>query len=68
MHFCMEDTQGISAASEHPGPSCIDVGEETRIDVKIVEEGEEGETIGPTLGAGHGQVDLELATYRRVHS
>jgi hypothetical protein len=63
MHFRMADTQGVGAASEHPGPSCVVV-EETETDVEIVEGGEEGETIGPTPVAHHGQVDLEPATYR----
>ena len=56
--------KGVDMASEHPGPSCFDAGEETDVDVEIVDEGEEGETTGSEPVAVKGQSDLEPATYR----
>ena len=61
--------QGGKLAAEHPvegcpGPSRIDIDEETDTDVEIVEEGEEGETPGPVPTAVKGQLDLTPATYR----
>ena len=47
-----------------PGPSPIDISEETDIDVEIVEEGDQGETPGPVLAAIKGQLNLSSATYR----
>jgi len=54
---------------DHPvdgclGPSRIDIGKETDTDVEIVEEGKEGETLGPVPAAVKGQLNLTLATYR----
>ena len=51
-------------ASEHPGSSHLDAGKETDVDVEIVEEGKEGETIGLVPAVVKGQSDLEPATYR----
>ena len=64
----MANTQDVDMASEHPGPSRSDAGEETDVDVEIVEEGEEGETAGPVPVAVKDQSDLEPATYRINHS
>ena len=60
----MANTQDVDMASEHPGPSRFDAGEETDVDVEIVDEGEEGETTGPVPAVVKGQSDLEPATYR----
>ena len=51
-------------ALEHHGPSCLDAGEETDVDVEIVEEGKEGETIGLVPAVVKGKTYLEPATYR----
>jgi len=56
----MPNARGVDMASEHPDPSCLDTGEETDVDVEIVEEGDEGKTTGPVRG----QSDLEPVTYR----
>jgi len=58
----MANTQDVDMASEHPGPSRFDAGEETDVDVEIVEECEEGEC--PIPAAIKGQSDLEPTTYR----
>ena len=47
-----------------PGPSRDDAGEETNTDMEIVEEVEEGKTVGPVPVAVRGQSDLTPITYR----
>lgn len=54
---------------QHPvrcvqGPSHDKDVEETNTYIKIVEDGEEGETSGPMPAATKGQPDLTLVTYR----
>lgn len=50
------------------GPVHDDAIDETDADVEIVEEGEEGETVGPVPAAIAGQPDLSPATYPIGHS
>lgn len=51
-----------------PDPSRVEAAEGTDMDVEIIEEGEEGESLGPVSRAVKGQPDLTPATYRIGHS
>lgn len=46
------------------GDNAVSSGEETEIDVEIVDDSEEDETRGPAPVVVKGQLDLEPATYR----
>ena len=50
------------------GPSHDDAGEEPDTDLEIMEEGEEGKTVGPVPSAVMGQPNLSLVTYHIGHS
>jgi hypothetical protein len=63
------NAQDDNVAPAHPagsvqGPSRVEVDEETDIDVKIMEEGEEGESTRPVQATVKGQSDLTPMTYR----
>jgi hypothetical protein len=54
----------VHPARSVPSPSCVEADEETDIDIEIVEEGEEGKSIGPVPATIKGMSDLTPTTYR----
>jgi hypothetical protein len=51
------------ASIEGAGPSRLNDGEETKFDVEIIDDEEEGETAGSVLATAKGRVAFKTATY-----